>query len=147
MGTRSTARLVKRADDVDAATTGHILLFKYLTCYILQYMAVYPRAYSHYTLEALQLLGEQIRLGRRERRWTQAELAERAGVSVRTLNRVEHGDPRVALGTAFELATLVGVPLFHADRERLSMDLERTRARSAVLPQRVRRGGAVDDEF
>jgi transcriptional regulator with XRE-family HTH domain len=86
-------------------------------------------------------------LGRRERRWTQAELAERAGASVRTLNKVEHGDPRVALGTAFELAALAGVPLFQPDRERLSMDLERTRARSAVLPQRVRRGGAVDDEF
>ncbi|HZJ29023.1 MAG TPA: helix-turn-helix transcriptional regulator [Solirubrobacterales bacterium] len=110
-------------------------------------MMAYPRAYSPYTLEALQLLGEQIRMGRRERRWTQAELAERAGVSVRTLNRVEHGDPRVTLGTAFELATLVGVHLFQPDRERLSMDLERTRARSAVLPQRVRRAGEVDDEF
>lgn len=110
-------------------------------------MAVYPRTYSPYTLEALQLLGEQIRLGRRGRRWTQAELAERSGISVRTLNRVEHGDPRVSLGTAFELAALVGVPLFQPDRERLSMDLERTRARSAVLPQRVRHAGKVDDEF
>lgn len=106
-----------------------------------------PRVYSPYTLEALQLLGEQIRLGRRERRWNQAELAERAGVSVRTLNRVEHGDPRVALGTAFELAALTGVFLFQPDRERLSMDLDRTRARSAILPKRVRRSDQVDDEF
>lgn len=107
----------------------------------------FPRAYSPYTIEALQLLGEQIRLGRRERRWTQAELAERAGIGIRTLNRVERGEPRVAVGTAFELAALVGVPLFHADRERLSMDLERTRARSVVLPQRVRPPRGVDDEF
>jgi transcriptional regulator with XRE-family HTH domain len=110
-------------------------------------MPSYPRTYSPYTLEALQLLGEQIRLGRRERLWTQAELAERAGVSIRTLNRVEHGDPHAGLGTAFELATLVGVPLFHPDRERLSMDLDRIRARSALLPQRIRRAGKVDDEF
>jgi transcriptional regulator with XRE-family HTH domain len=110
-------------------------------------MENYPRTYSPYTLDALQLLGEQIRLGRRERRWTQAELAERAGVSARTLNRVEHGDPRVALGIAFELATLTGVFLFQPDRERLSMDLDRTRGRSAVLPRRVRRTDEVDDDF
>lgn len=110
-------------------------------------MAAYPRTYSAYSLEALGLLGEQIRIGRRVRRWTQAELAERAGVSVRTLNRVEHGDPRVSLGTAFELAHLVGVPLFQPDRERLSMDLDRTRARSALLPQRIRRGNEIDDDF
>lgn len=110
-------------------------------------MVIHPRAYSPYTLEALQLLGEQIRLGRRERHWPQAELAERAGVSVRTLNRVEHGDPRVASGTAFELATLVGVPLLQPDRERLSMESERIRARSAVLPQRIHRAGEVNDEF
>jgi DNA-binding XRE family transcriptional regulator len=79
-----------------------------------------PRAYSRYTLEAVGLLGEQIRIGRRERRWTQAELAERVGISVRTLNRVENGDARVTLGTAFELAALTGVTLFQADRERLA---------------------------
>jgi transcriptional regulator with XRE-family HTH domain len=95
----------------------------------------------------MRLLGEQIRIGRRERRWAQWELAERAGIGVRTLNRVEHGDPRVSLGTAFELAALVGVPLFHSDRERLSMDLDRARARSTVLPQRVRPGTGVDDDF
>lgn len=107
----------------------------------------YPRTYSPYTIDALQLLGEQIRLGRRERGWTQAELAERAGIGIRTLNRVEGGDPRVAVGTTFELAALAGVPLFHADRERLTMDLERTRARSVVLPKRVRPTRVVDDEF
>lgn len=106
-----------------------------------------PRPYSKYTLEAAQLLGEQIRVRRRERRWTQADLTERAGVSVRTLNRVENGDPQVAIGIAFELAALVGVPLFHADRERLSMDLDRTKARAAVLPERIRAPKEVDDDF
>lgn len=110
-------------------------------------MPSHPRTYSAYSLEAMELLGEQIRIGRRERRWAQAELAERAGVSVRTVNRVEHGDPRVSLGTAFELAALVGVPLFQPDRERLSLDLDRARAHSTVLPQRVRGGAPVDDDF
>jgi len=109
-------------------------------------MASFPRTYSRYTLDAIQLLGEQISIGRRERRWTQADLAERAGISVRTLNRVEHGDPGVALGTAFELAALTGVVLFQADRERLTADLDHARTRGSVLG-RTRREEEVDDDF
>lgn len=106
------------------------------------------RAYSPSTLEAAQLLGERIRLARRERRWSQRELAERAGIAPGTLIRIERGDPGVRLGTAFEAATLVGVPLFHADPSRLTLDLDRTRARAALLPERIRaRGEDVKDEF
>jgi transcriptional regulator with XRE-family HTH domain len=106
------------------------------------------RTYSPTTTEALQLLAAQIRLARKERRWSQQELADRAGIAVRTLRNIEHGAPEVSLGTAFEVAVLVGVPLFHAERSRLSLDLDRTRARSAVLPERVRpRGEDVRDDF
>jgi transcriptional regulator with XRE-family HTH domain len=106
------------------------------------------RTYSPYAIEAAQLLGEQIRHGRRTRRWSQRELAERAGITPGTLIRIERGDPSVRLGTAFEAAALVGVPLFHADRSRLTLDLDRTRARAALLPERVRpRGEDVKDAF
>ncbi len=106
------------------------------------------RAYSRYAKEAVLLLGEQIRMARRERRWSQAELAERAGITPGTLIKIERGDPSVRLGTTFEVASLVGVPLFHADRSRLTLDLDRTRARSALLPERVRpRKEDVRDEF
>jgi transcriptional regulator with XRE-family HTH domain len=74
-------------------------------------------------------------------------VAERAGTSTVTLRKVEAGDPSVALGTAFELAALTGVPLFHADPTRLTMDLDRTRARRALLPQRVRARAEVKDDF
>ncbi len=103
---------------------------------------------SPYAQEAAQLLGEQIRIARRERRWSQRELAERAGISSRTLIKVERGDATVALGTAFELAALTGVPLFHAERSRLTLDLDRARARGALLPESVRRRGEeLKDEF
>jgi transcriptional regulator with XRE-family HTH domain len=95
----------------------------------------------------MKLLGERIRLGRRGRRWTQAELAERAGISARTVIRAENGDPRVTLGTAFELAALTGTTLFQPDQERLSMDLDSTRARSALLPKRVVSEDDEDDDF
>jgi len=106
------------------------------------------RTYSPYATEAAHLLGEQIRMARRGRRWSQKELAERAGITPGTLIKIERGDPSVRLGTAFEVASLAGVPLFHADRSRLTLDLDRTRARSALLSERVRpRRGDVRDEF
>jgi transcriptional regulator with XRE-family HTH domain len=106
------------------------------------------RPRSRYAIEAAQLLGAQIQAARRERRWSQKELAGRAGITTPTLSKVEKGDPGVAVGTVFELAALVGVPLFHEDRMRLRLDLERTRGRSALLPQRVRPPRReIDDDF
>jgi transcriptional regulator with XRE-family HTH domain len=103
--------------------------------------------YSPHTVEAIRLLGEQVRLGRRERRWTMEELAERVGVSVPTMRKIERGDPGVALGTAFEAATLTGVPLFHEDPSRLALEAARVNDRLAVLPRLVRKPAEVDDDF
>jgi transcriptional regulator with XRE-family HTH domain len=106
------------------------------------------RLYSRETTEAGQLLGAQVAVARRERRWPARELAERAGITQATLRKVERGDPTVTLGVAFEVATLVGVPLFHEDAARLSLDLDRTRSRVALLPQRVRAPAeGVKDDF
>lgn len=102
---------------------------------------------SPHTLEAARLLGERVRLGRRERRWTLQELAERVGVSVPTMRKVERGDPSVGLGVAFEAATLTGVPLFHEDPSRLSLEAARVEDRLAVLPRLVRKPAEVDDDF
>jgi transcriptional regulator with XRE-family HTH domain len=68
--------------------------------------------YSPQTLDAARVLGVRIAEGRRRRRWTQAELCERAGVSKVTLRNAERGEPTVAVGVMFELATLVGVELY-----------------------------------
>jgi DNA-binding XRE family transcriptional regulator len=98
-------------------------------------------------MEAAKLLGASVRLGRREHRWTVAELAERVGVSEATMLKVEHGDPGVRLGIAFEAAALVGVPLFDEDRSRRALEAARVDDRLAVLPQRVRQPAEVDDDF
>ena len=96
------------------------------------------RAYSHYAEEAARLLGSQVQLARRERRWPVRELAERAGVSINTIRKVESGDMTVAIGTALDVAALLGVPLFHEDRARVAIERELVEARLALLPQRVR---------
>lgn len=105
------------------------------------------RPYSPLALEAAKLLGAGVRLGRRERRWTVAELAERVGVSETTMLKVEHGDPGVRLGIALEAAALTGVPLFEEDRSRRALEAARVEDRLALLPQRVRRPLEPDDDF
>jgi transcriptional regulator with XRE-family HTH domain len=94
---------------------------------------------SRQTRAAAALLGMQIASGRRERRWQLAELAERAGVSVPTARKAERGDPSVSLGTALELATLVGVRLFGVDDDEIGRQLNERRDRLALLPARIRR--------
>ena len=96
------------------------------------------RAPSRHVTEVLTLLGLQIATARRERRMPAAELAERAGISRDTLHSVERGAPGVAIGTVFEVAALLGVPLFTDDAERLPLFVARARDRLSLLPARVR---------
>ena len=104
------------------------------------------REFSPATREALTLFADRVRVSRRERRLRAAEVAERVGVSLTTIRKVERGDPTVALGTAFEVATIVGVPLFGDDQQRRGLEAEYLRARLAVLPDAVRHP-EVDDDF
>ncbi len=93
-------------------------------------------------------MGEQIKLGRKQKRWTENELAERAGISRATLQKIEKGDMSCALGLVFEVATLVNIPLFEQDTYPLSKQLEHIRDKVTLLPQRIRtRQNAVDDDF
>jgi transcriptional regulator with XRE-family HTH domain len=109
----------------------------------------HPRPRSPYAVEAARLLGAQIRLARRKRRWSQAELAERVGITARTVYKIEHGDPSVSLGAAFEAAALLRVPLFHEERAQLSTELDRVQARSALLrrPGRAHASDEASDAF
>jgi len=53
----------------------------------------------------------RLRVLRAERRWSQAELAERLGVSRQTVNAIETGRYDPSLPLAFALARLFGVPI------------------------------------
>jgi DNA-binding XRE family transcriptional regulator len=80
---------------------------------------------------------------------TEADLADRAGISRRTLQKIERGDLTIAIGFAFEVAALVGIKLFDADTGRLAQDLERIHDKIALLPKRVRKPQSEDviDDF
>ena len=96
-----------------------------------------PRSYSNYARQAARLLGEQIRVARKQRRWSEKNLSERAGISRATLQKIEQGDMGCRIGLVFEVANLVGVTLFEADSSSLSRQLERTRDINALLPRRI----------
>ncbi|MCP1674356.1 transcriptional regulator with XRE-family HTH domain [Natronocella acetinitrilica] len=112
------------------------------------------RGYTHYSEEAVRLLGEAIRQGRIARRMTAEELAERAGVSRGLVQRAERGEMGCTIGAVFELAAIAGVPLFEADpvaarREALPSPSGWVAAPVPVLPRRARRKKPVEpkDDF
>jgi transcriptional regulator with XRE-family HTH domain len=106
------------------------------------------RSYLPTTQHALNVLGSQIAIARRELGWTAAELAERLGVNAQLVARIEKGAPGTAIGTVFEAAVLTGVPLYGVDPADLEDLADRQRARLALLPARTRaRHAEVSDDF
>lgn len=106
------------------------------------------RSYSAPTAAISAAFGAEIAAGRRERRITVAELAERAGTSPSTVQRVERGDPTVAIGTVIEVGRIVGLRFFGAEPGTEAAVAEQASRRLTVLPARVRPASTeVDDDF
>ncbi|WP_281020028.1 helix-turn-helix transcriptional regulator [Minwuia sp. IMCC3060] len=106
------------------------------------------RTLSYYGEEALTLLGQLIRAGRIERKISVQQLAERVGVSRDMIRRIENGDPRCGIGSVFEAATIVGVPLFEAEESRLSMRVAEQAEKLQLMPKTVRETKeVVRDDF
>jgi transcriptional regulator with XRE-family HTH domain len=107
------------------------------------------RAYSRYGQDAAVLLGRLIRAARIARKLTVAGVAERAGISRGLVQRIEKGDPGCAIGAAFEVAAIAGVPLFDAGNAvSLSQQLATNEQMLTLLPKRARAPTtAVKDDF
>lgn len=76
-------------------------------------------------------------------------MAERAGISRGLLQRIERGDLKCEIGATFEVALIVGVPLFGMESEAaLRFQLEQTQAKLALMPKSVRKiSKQVKDDF
>lgn len=66
-------------------------------------------------------LGENLRLARLRRKLSAARVAERAGISRRTLVSIESGEPTVGMGNYFQVMRVLGL---EKDFERLARDDE-----------------------
>lgn len=106
------------------------------------------RSYSRVTKQALSLFGKLIKAGRLKRKMTATELAERAGITRRTLRNIENGEAGSEIGTVFEVATLVGVRLFDVDERTLAIHNAHLEDKLTLLPKSVRPSKQeVDDDF
>lgn len=106
------------------------------------------RTYSTLALEAARLLGRQIKLARKQRKWSESELATRAGISRYTVQKIERGDMTCALGLVFEAASLVGIDLFEAEASPLARQVRTVDDTIALLPRSIhKQRKAVDDDF
>jgi len=66
-------------------------------------------------MRSLTGLGQNLRQARLARRFSMAELAMRAGISERTLTRLEKGDPGVGIGNLASVLAALGSPAVLAD--------------------------------
>jgi len=108
------------------------------------------RAYSRLAEQAVLLFGKQIELARKSRGMSERELAERIGIARSTLQRIEKGVPGVEIGSYFEAATVLGIPLFidEAHTTTLMPKIENTLSLIALMPKRARRKDkSVKDDF
>jgi transcriptional regulator with XRE-family HTH domain len=104
--------------------------------------------YSRYSCDAVALLGVQMRVSRKERKYTAQELADRAGISRGLLQRIEKGDPNCGIGTVFEVAAILGIRLFDADKYDITMNLRQAKNMLTLLPKSIRKvTRTVDDGF
>ena len=84
-------------------------------------------------------IGNHLFTWRRIEGITARELAERAGVSVDTIRRLEHGDPSVGLGKVLAVSRVVGI-LSQVEESFDPASTERGRLRlQESEPKRVRR--------
>lgn len=97
--------------------------------------------------EALKELGSQIRLARKRRLWTIAELAKKIGVSAPTLIALEKGEPTVSTGVLVSALWMLGL------ESELKMlinpeDNEGIKLMNARLPKKVRTSKrTLDNDF
>jgi DNA-binding XRE family transcriptional regulator len=88
---------------------------------------------------ALRKLGHDIRDARRRRRIPVAIMAERASTSRMTLNKIEKGEPGVAMGTYATVLFVLGMADRLADLVDPKNDAVGLALEDEHLPQRVRR--------
>ena len=107
-----------------------------------------PPFHSRLSREALSLLGKRIQMARKQRRMSEKDLAARVGIARSTLQRIENGDPTVAIGRVFEAAVITGVDLFVPEATSLAAEIRMTEERLALLPASIRGSRrAVHDDF
>lgn len=98
---------------------------------------------------AIKELGAQVQQARKRRRWNQNELAERAGVGVATIGRLEKGHGSVGLAVLANVLVALNLEetllqVANPNEDSVGIALERRHQ-----PKRIRKGGdrELDTDF
>jgi len=87
--------------------------------------------------QALKDLGNEMRLARKRRRWTIAELASKMGVSAPTVIGMEQGQPTIGMGILFSALWILGLEkelsILSHPNDRVGQELANRR-----LPKKIR---------
>lgn len=103
---------------------------------------------SRFNSLILKYLGDMIKVARKERRISQIDLATRLNVSRYTIIAIEKGDPKVAVGSVFEAAYIVGIRLLADDQDGLQKLSRSITQFNSLLPKRIRhKNEPLDDNF
>jgi DNA-binding XRE family transcriptional regulator len=97
--------------------------------------------------EALTQLGDQIRMARKRRQWTIAELAKKIGVSSPTLIALEKGEPTVSVGVLVSTLWTLGL---ETELRNLANpnDIEGIKLMNTRLPKKIRTSKrTLDNDF
>lgn len=98
--------------------------------------------------DGLRTLGVRIARARIRRGLRQRDLAEKAGIALMTLVRVEHGHPTTSIGAYFAAIWAMGLEREFADLLAPERDEEGVTLELARAPRRVRlRAAALSDDF
>ncbi len=92
----------------------------------------------------MKALGGLIRAVRRDRGFTQAQLAERTGTSRPTINRIESGKPNVIWGTVMTVCWILDIP---TDPDLIDPENRASLRIVNSTVQRVRTKRRIDDDF
>lgn len=97
--------------------------------------------------EALTQLGDQIRMARKRRQWTIAELAKKIGVSSPTLIALEKGEPTVSVGVLVSTLWTLGLETELCNLANPN-DIEGIKLMNTRLPKKIRTSKRnLDNDF
>ncbi|OGT49391.1 MAG: hypothetical protein A3F17_00750 [Gammaproteobacteria bacterium RIFCSPHIGHO2_12_FULL_41_15] len=103
---------------------------------------------SRITETAISTLGSMIKTARKSQSMTQLELAERLGVNVKTIRKIETGHKTVVIAAVFEAAYIVGIPLLSGQINSLQKWQAALEGFNALLPARTHNKKIeLDDDF
>jgi transcriptional regulator with XRE-family HTH domain len=95
----------------------------------------------------VQGLGGHIADARKRRRWTQVELARKAGITRQTLMKIERGSLGTALTAYVAALWAMGLHRPVGSLAGIEQDLEGQVLERSRLGARVRHGQSADDDF